>query len=375
VTQEHERRQRKNGEFLVGSGSPPKLPARIRLSTGRLERATYFTVSSVDGATRYLQERLEVRLRRQLDAEVVARDRRARALGRAARPAPAPPDRGDGRDDRRGRRVAPGGTRRCEDGGRVGSAGRSTRCSRRPSLRSARVRGPSSGCADSSPTRRTSCERRSPPCAHMESCSSAARRCIPRIFARSMSGIARESERMGPPAARPPRRRATARAGARRARAGRRRSGRRRTGRGRRASDRRIRGLRHGARRSRPASPGGRRPARERPRAHPAGHARVRRPAPHRRTRALSVSDTGPGLIDDQAAQAFELFYRVDTSRARASGGVGLGLSIVAAVTQAHGGTARARPRPGGGATFVVSIPVAGDHPGRETVPPARDRS
>jgi two-component system OmpR family sensor kinase len=36
-----------------------------------------------------------------------------------------------------------------------------------------------------------------------------------------------------------------------------------------------------------------------------------------------------------------------------------LGLSIVAAVAQAHGGTAVARPTPGGGATFVVAIPLA----------------
>ena len=75
----------------------------------------------------------------------------------------------------------------------------------------------------------------------------------------------------------------------------------------------------------------------------------------------LSVSDSGPGLSEEEAAQVFERFYRVDSSRARASGGVGLGLSIVAAVARAHGGTAEARPRPGGGATFVVAIPLATD--------------
>ena len=73
----------------------------------------------------------------------------------------------------------------------------------------------------------------------------------------------------------------------------------------------------------------------------------------------LSVSDSGPGLTDEEAAQVFERFYRVDSSRTRASGGVGLGLSIVAAVAEAHGGTAEARPTPGGGATFVVALPLA----------------
>jgi two-component system, OmpR family, sensor kinase len=72
----------------------------------------------------------------------------------------------------------------------------------------------------------------------------------------------------------------------------------------------------------------------------------------------LTVSDTGPGLTDDEAAQVFERFYRVDSSRTRASGGVGLGLSIVAAVAHAHGGSAEARATPGGGATFAVALPL-----------------
>ncbi|HUK99017.1 MAG TPA: HAMP domain-containing sensor histidine kinase [Gaiellaceae bacterium] len=73
----------------------------------------------------------------------------------------------------------------------------------------------------------------------------------------------------------------------------------------------------------------------------------------------LSVSDSGPGLTENEAGQVFERFYRVDTSRTRSSGGVGLGLSIVAAVAEAHGGTASAHPTPGGGATFVIEIPLA----------------
>jgi two-component system, OmpR family, sensor kinase len=71
----------------------------------------------------------------------------------------------------------------------------------------------------------------------------------------------------------------------------------------------------------------------------------------------LSVADHGPGLSGEEAARVFERFYRADTSRARASGGVGLGLSIVAAVTEAHGGTATAEPTQGGGATFVITLP------------------
>ena len=75
----------------------------------------------------------------------------------------------------------------------------------------------------------------------------------------------------------------------------------------------------------------------------------------------LSVADHGPGLTEEQGARVFERFYRADSSRARASGGAGLGLSIVAAVAEAHGGTALARPTPGGGATFVITLPSAAD--------------
>jgi two-component system OmpR family sensor kinase len=73
----------------------------------------------------------------------------------------------------------------------------------------------------------------------------------------------------------------------------------------------------------------------------------------------LAFADRGPGLAEDDAARIFERFYRVDTSRARASGGVGLGLSIVSAVVAAHGGSVAAEPTPGGGATFVIALPLA----------------
>jgi len=84
----------------------------------------------------------------------------------------------------------------------------------------------------------------------------------------------------------------------------------------------------------------------------------------------LRVSDTGPGLTGDEAAQVFERFYRVDTSRARASGGVGLGLSIVVAVAAAHGGTAGVESTPGSGATFTISLPLA---PNAASAPPVQD--
>ena len=72
----------------------------------------------------------------------------------------------------------------------------------------------------------------------------------------------------------------------------------------------------------------------------------------------LTVADRGPGLTEEQATRVFERFYRADSSRTRESGGAGLGLSIVTAVTEAHGGTVETKPTPGGGATFVITLPL-----------------
>jgi two-component system OmpR family sensor kinase len=79
----------------------------------------------------------------------------------------------------------------------------------------------------------------------------------------------------------------------------------------------------------------------------------------------VEVEDSGPGLAAEDAERVFERFYRADQSRSRASGGVGLGLSIVAAVAEAHGGTAVAQSEPGRGATFRITLPLApnGDRP------------
>ena len=75
-------------------------------------------------------------------------------------------------------------------------------------------------------------------------------------------------------------------------------------------------------------------------------------------TARVTVADHGPGLSSEQLEHVFERFYRTDASRTRASGGVGLGLSIVAAVVQAHGGSATVEST-GQGASFHIDLPVA----------------
>jgi signal transduction histidine kinase len=58
---------------------------------------------------------------------------------------------------------------------------------------------------------------------------------------------------------------------------------------------------------------------------------------------ALGVRDFGPGVPADQLAQLAQAFYRPDSARTRASGGVGLGLYLCRLVAQAHGGELRIR--------------------------------
>ncbi len=71
----------------------------------------------------------------------------------------------------------------------------------------------------------------------------------------------------------------------------------------------------------------------------------------------LEVSDAGPGMTDEQAARAFERFYRADSSRTSSTGGSGLGLAIVESLVGAHGGSVAVDTAPGRGATFRVRLP------------------
>jgi len=76
----------------------------------------------------------------------------------------------------------------------------------------------------------------------------------------------------------------------------------------------------------------------------------------------VEISDTGPGLTDEQRAHVFERFYRADEARTRHTDreatGTGLGLAIVAAIVRSHHGTVDVIGEPGQGATFKVILPA-----------------
>jgi two-component system OmpR family sensor kinase len=87
----------------------------------------------------------------------------------------------------------------------------------------------------------------------------------------------------------------------------------------------------------------------------------------------FEISDTGPGMATDDAAHAFERFWRAAPSRTRS--GSGLGLPIARAVVEAHGGTVQLHSTPELGTTVRVILPAAPETAAAEYLRPEEDQS
>jgi signal transduction histidine kinase len=66
----------------------------------------------------------------------------------------------------------------------------------------------------------------------------------------------------------------------------------------------------------------------------------------------ISIADNGPGIPENDLAKIFLPFYTTKSE------GTGLGLAVVQKVTLQHGGSIEARNRPGGGAEFLLWLPL-----------------
>ncbi len=74
----------------------------------------------------------------------------------------------------------------------------------------------------------------------------------------------------------------------------------------------------------------------------------------------ICVEDNGPGVPPDQREQIFERFARAPRGPGVSdTGGVGLGLSLVVEHVRLHGGQVTIEDSAGGGARFVVELPVS----------------
>jgi two-component system sensor histidine kinase KdpD len=83
----------------------------------------------------------------------------------------------------------------------------------------------------------------------------------------------------------------------------------------------------------------------------------------------LRVVDHGPGIPVPERERVFDQFYRLKGGGKRPEG-TGMGLAICRGIVQAHGGALRVETTPGGGATFVLTLPVSPVSPDREVVRP-----
>lgn len=84
-----------------------------------------------------------------------------------------------------------------------------------------------------------------------------------------------------------------------------------------------------------------------------------------RRSARITVRDRGSGLSDDARERLFHPFF---TTKDR---GTGLGLSIAHRIVEDHGGKLTQRNHRGGGAEFLIALPLAGS----DSQPPRDDSS
>jgi signal transduction histidine kinase len=75
----------------------------------------------------------------------------------------------------------------------------------------------------------------------------------------------------------------------------------------------------------------------------------------------IEVADRGPGIGERDVARIFEPYVRGASTDGIE--GSGLGLAVVRDVAEAHGGRVSVESPPGGGATFVLRLPLAEDGP------------
>lgn len=82
---------------------------------------------------------------------------------------------------------------------------------------------------------------------------------------------------------------------------------------------------------------------------------------PKEKTVQVLVRDHGEGIPEAELAKVFEPFYRVDKSRAKATGGYGLGLSLCREIMLAHGGDIRIQSTLGKGTEMTLIFPIDQD--------------
>ncbi len=72
----------------------------------------------------------------------------------------------------------------------------------------------------------------------------------------------------------------------------------------------------------------------------------------------FTITDTGPGIQEEDRPHIFEMFYRGSVPGDIRPGGAGLGLAMAKEIAEFHWGDIRFEEAPGGGSTFRLRLPV-----------------
>ncbi len=87
------------------------------------------------------------------------------------------------------------------------------------------------------------------------------------------------------------------------------------------------------------------------------GTVRISVEATESQTIEFKISDSGPGLPEDQIEQIFEKYFRISDYKHKQKG-QGLGLYICKLIAESHGGSVRAANHPEGGSIFTFTLPA-----------------
>ncbi len=72
----------------------------------------------------------------------------------------------------------------------------------------------------------------------------------------------------------------------------------------------------------------------------------------------IEVADSGVGISAEDRGHVFSRFWRADSARAAATGGLGIGLAVTKEIIERHRGSIAVSDRHGGGTVFTVRIPL-----------------
>ena len=76
---------------------------------------------------------------------------------------------------------------------------------------------------------------------------------------------------------------------------------------------------------------------------------------------AITVKDTGEGIVSEEQPHIFDRFYRASrtTASQKPGEGLGLGLSIAKGIVELHGGHITLESEPGRGTEVEIVLPAA----------------